>query len=286
LAYIVSVPRPELAAYSASRTGPGMPAFRVQTDGEAPDLFLIQSFEPLEATPDSLGYDIGRASDIQRATAERARDQGVTAMTEILRTLGQGEPQERRVALMLPVYRPQAPLLTQEERRRAHRGWVSAAIHVNGLQRAVLQGADAGIAVEVFQGRRGDPRMRLFGGGEGVRGLAGLRQDVVFTAGGQDWLLRVGPGTTFTLAPAFSWPERTLAGGLVISILLFGLVWSVLGTRARARAMADLMTHSLRESEARLRAVIGSAPLILFEVDAAGQVIFFEGRGVDSKEPG
>lgn len=46
-----------------------------------------------------------------------------------------------------------------------------------------------------------------------------------------------------------------LGGGMIISLLLFAVVWTLASTRQRAKALALEMTSELRESEARFRAL-------------------------------
>jgi PAS domain S-box-containing protein len=58
---------------------------------------------------------------------------------------------------------------------------------------------------------------------------------------------------------------------------LFVQAWSLERASREARAGAE----ALRESEARLRAVIANAPVALFTVDRAGTVTFSEGRGLE-----
>jgi PAS domain S-box-containing protein len=131
---------------------------------------------------------------------------------------------------------------------------------------------------------------RLFSG-PGVAGLAGLLALVL----GLPWLMarRSPPGFELPLALA-SLALTTIA------------TWSMRRARARGAIAANAevahkqamfrheleqrlqMQSHLRESEARLRAIIDSAPIVLFAIDREGAITFSAGVGPDplGKKPG
>jgi PAS domain S-box-containing protein len=131
---------------------------------------------------------------------------------------------------------------------------------------------------------------RLFSG-PGVAGLAGLLALVL----GLPWLManRFPRGIELPLA-------------LVLVALMAAAAWSMSRARARGTAAANaelarkqaMFRHELeqrlqvqghlRESEARLRAIIDSAPIVLFAIDRDGAITFSAGVGPDplGKKPG
>jgi PAS domain-containing protein len=92
------------------------------------------------------------------------------------------------------------------------------------------------------------------------------------TIGNREWTLRYTSLRDSTVRPSCS-NQRLLVGGMVVSLLLFAVTWSLVSTRARAMQLAQQMTKSLRASETKLRAVISQAPLGIWEMDADGRII-------------
>ncbi|HYD66260.1 putative bifunctional diguanylate cyclase/phosphodiesterase, partial [Azospirillum sp.] len=68
-------------------------------------------------------------------------------------------------------------------------------------------------------------------------------------------------------------PVMVLAAGGLISLLLFGVVWSLSTTRARAMQLASDMTLSLRRREAELHHFFTQAPVGILILDAEGRVL-------------
>jgi len=63
------------------------------------------------------------------------------------------------------------------------------------------------------------------------------------------------------------------AGAVIISLLLFALVWILTSTRLRAEALALEMTRDLRESEARFRNALDAAAIGMAIVSLDGKWI-------------
>jgi len=60
----------------------------------------------------------------------------------------------------------------------------------------------------------------------------------------------------------------------MISLLLFGISWSLATTRSRAVALADRMTVELRDSQRRFQAVSDTALDAIVSADGAGKIIY------------
>jgi diguanylate cyclase (GGDEF)-like protein/PAS domain S-box-containing protein len=64
-----------------------------------------------------------------------------------------------------------------------------------------------------------------------------------------------------------------LIGGLLGSVLLLSITWSLTTTRARAEALAERMTEALRKSEAQFRAVADHANDAIVSADDRGRIV-------------
>jgi PAS domain S-box-containing protein len=97
---------------------------------------------------------------------------------------------------------------------------------------------------------------------------------VALDMAGRRWSLRFAATPAFDAATASRQPWMFLAGGLTISLLLFGITWS-LTARARALALASGMTEALRDSETRTSAVVESTLDGIVTTDERGAILSF-----------
>ena len=89
------------------------------------------------------------------------------------------------------------------------------------------------------------------------------------------WTLSFASTKEFGLSSRSNQPAQILLGGLAMSVLLFDIALLLSSTRSSARAMADLMTRRVRESETRVRAVIDHAPDGIITFDKQGVIETF-----------
>jgi PAS domain S-box-containing protein len=93
--------------------------------------------------------------------------------------------------------------------------------------------------------------------------------------GGHVWTLR------FISLPAFDTTvdnrESMLvaAGGLAVSLLLFGVTWSLATTRRRALTLANGITADLSESREQFRAVSETANDAIVTANSRGEIVYF-----------
>ncbi|MCB1966292.1 MAG: PAS domain S-box protein, partial [Candidatus Accumulibacter sp.] len=210
--------------------------------------------------------------------AERARAKGAPAATEPV-TLVQETGNQASFLLMLPIYRNDARIATADERQDAFAGVVYAAFRMGDLARGVYgddvdrldmtvddAGPVAGAAGEAL------PLLRLTPSPPRASS-APFRSEALLDFAGRRWRLR----STAVDAPTAVKRTATavLAGGALISVLVFGLLQSFAGSRARALKLADGMTHELRESEAHTRAVLDNTLDAIITIDEQGLIESF-----------
>jgi len=70
------------------------------------------------------------------------------------------------------------------------------------------------------------------------------------------------------------WPSWVLAGGVLSSLLLFGMLYSTSLSRNRALTLAAQMTKDLRETEERFRLIAESASDLILLIDPQGLRIY------------
>jgi two-component system sensor histidine kinase/response regulator len=255
--FIANVPRSQLNEFLRITRADQAADFELKnlTDSTN-DLLIIKYIEPEERHRALLGWDMSGDPE-RRAVAQRARDTGDAAMTGTIRMMDNGREAQRGFLMLLPVYQRGTPVGTESERRANLEGWVYGLFISDQLMRGILENQSMRLGFEVFDGLTPDPDKLVFAAAQPSGAKPGYRprfSDVVpVKLAGHSWTLR------FTTTPAFDATiPRDLsrlvgASGGLISLLLFGIAWSLSRTRERALAMASDMTASLRETNQKLQ---------------------------------
>jgi signal transduction histidine kinase len=197
-----------------------------------PEYHTVVVLEPLnERNRRVIGFDMF-TDPLSRAAMERARDAGEPAATE---------PMHNGFLMFVPVYTTEKAPPAVEQRRDALYGFIYAPFSANNLfevisrERGVVtvQDGDTQLFSDDLAGREAKPR------------YTALRRIPV---AGREWTV------SFASPPAplhlSALTVTTLAGGLLISVLLFFLM----RVQLRARSEAERIAETLRRSEAELQA--------------------------------
>lgn len=169
------------------------------------------------------------------------------------------------VTLRLPIYSEGAPPANAQQRSVRLVGsiaasfnvseWIGSAFTADALKRLQIEVSDVTAAPQpLFDS---DPGAAIADGGDFLRDLH---------YGGRVWrvsmLYRPHPER------AFGWSQSLLPSGLLITLLLATLVWSVAGTQRRAVELGWRMSRRYRESEERFRALNELLPALVVLADA------------------
>ncbi len=267
------IPPEQLAAHIASMRAEGFPDYRVHPAGERDLYTAIIFLEPFrDRNLRAFGFDMF-SEPVRRAAMEQARDSGAPALSGKVELVQEtGQEVQAGTLMYVPIYRPGAPTDTVEQRRAALIGWAYSPYRMQDLLAGILANGD-------------DPRTKrvhphLYAGDEvmaanelydshpavthQVDPLSYQQRTLDFN--GQHWLLDFhageGPGA---ISYASAW--ATLAGGIVLSSLLCGLMLALARTQVRARAIADTLTAALATSRDLLQLIIDTAPIRVFWKD-------------------
>jgi len=253
--FMAYVPRAGLSNFLAITRRDKPAHFAVQESSATNDLLVVKYIEPQKRHREMLGRDMWGDRE-QRAVAERARDTGLAAMSGMLTLQVEGRDPQTGCLMLLPVYRQGMPTETRLDRRAALEGWVFARFITAQLMFEVIGGNHPWLHLRILDADAAGPDNVVFDEDPELtevrrrRALLSSLNSVEF--GGRKWTLH------FATKPAFEAGRRRGAGlgvgavGGVISLLLFGIAWSLSLTRERALAMAAGMTRSLRETNERL----------------------------------
>jgi diguanylate cyclase (GGDEF)-like protein/PAS domain S-box-containing protein len=248
------------------------------TPPDTRDVYAVVTFtetfsEPLQRT---LGYDM-LSEPVRRAAMEYARDTGKPTISGRLRPLFEPtNPEQTGFLLYLPVYGKGQSHATVLERRAALIGFTFGVFRVDDLMTGVLGHSARDIRFEIFDGTTTDDKSLLYGDeSDGDRATYRPTFERVITSelGGRTWTFRFSTWPSFDAAVYDYAPVFALIGGLLGSVLLLSITWSLTTTRARAEALAERMTEALRKSEAQFRAVADHANDAIVSADDRGRIV-------------
>ncbi|TAL00894.1 MAG: PAS domain S-box protein [Verrucomicrobia bacterium] len=258
--FIAHVPRGGLDEFLRATREDHAPDFTVQDDGGGDALMIVKYLEPEEPHRALLGRDIAGDAE-RRLVAEKARDAGSVVMSGRLKLAGTAPGTNYGFLLMLPVFHNGATTATVEQRRQNIEGWVFARVAGDQLMRGVLENQSSLLDIEIYDGTTPDPANHLFGAETGTTSeppgfQPRFKDETVLGLAGRNWTVRFSSKPTFEAATPRSFGTMIGAGGAVVSLLLFGIAWSLTSTRQRALAMAWDMTAALRQTNEQLQRVI------------------------------
>lgn len=209
-----------------------------------------------------VGLDIA-TQPVNLVALQRARDSNEVVMSAAFRLVQVAEEEGLAdgVVMRLPVFTPGRVPLSLAERRDRHIGSLAASFRVRALIDGVVGGdVRERFAVSVLDVTDAEPRLLYAHGEEGQ--ATGPVRSVRLQHGGRTWEMRL-TALQPEQAQVGSAPWLTFLGGAIASLLFAALVWSLVGTRARALRLAHNYSVQFRESEARFRALNELLPALV-----------------------
>ena len=273
LGYAELVPSAKLAEVTEAIRAEGFSNYQIRPAGEREVYVVVRYFEP-ESTDGNypVGYDI-LTSSARREAMDRARDEDNPVLSrKVIFGSNPALPAANRIAALMfaPVYHNGLPLDTVEHRRAAIQGWVYTPYRMTDLIPAILKNQQArlkanGIDFHIHDGNQISKDTLLFNSNAAKNHTqanpAAITRLIPVDFGTQRWTL------CFTQSPeagnqadyTYTW----MAGVIwtIISLLLFGLTISLMGTQDRAQRMANGLTAELRESEEQHRLLLKHLPV-------------------------
>ncbi|MEI7902662.1 MAG: CHASE domain-containing protein, partial [bacterium] len=283
--YALLIPRERLAEHVRAIRREGFPDYQVTPAGERETYSSIIYLEPFsDRNLRAFGYDM-LSEPVRRGAMARARDENTAALSgKVVLVQETGEDVQAGALMYVPVYRHGSPTDTVEQRRAALQGWVYSPYRMTDLMRGTLRGWDATqkgkqIDLQVYDGDVVSADTLLYdsrsaAGKAPASSAAQATRLIPVDYAGHGWTLRITQVGGLAASADYGSVWLVLVGGTIISLLLFGLMLSLLSTRATARRMAERLTAELRESEGTLRANIENSFDVIFTLDEEGVFLF------------
>jgi PAS domain S-box-containing protein len=267
--FVQRVPREQLDAFIAAERADDAPDFalklpspRAPAGGERaakPDLYVVKFVEPLDGNRGAWGLDMG-ADAARREAAQRAAATGEPTLSERLQLMHFGHKYPGYL-IMLAVYRNGAVPVTQQEREEALVGIAYAPLVVEHALHGLGGPDSVGLDYEVFEGEAPNRSALLFDRDASLSSAAVTQSPASSSQrllASQSRLLVCGKTMTVltSAGPTFiaTLDQRGAAlfgaGGLVTTLLLSGIVWTLGASRLRALALARGATDDLKVANA------------------------------------
>ncbi|MEY4386562.1 MAG: hypothetical protein RLY20_1845, partial [Verrucomicrobiota bacterium] len=258
--YVACVRPGELNSFLRATRADMAPDFQLREVPGTNDLFIVKYMEPEQRHHARLGYDWALDPE-RRAVSERAARSDAASVSAVLELTDDASNMHPGFLMVLPVYRHGMPTSTELQRQEAVEGWVFARFVMDQLMRQVLEGKDQGLYFRVFDATGTGSEKLIFDEDAGVvtkrpDEAAWFSTTALTRFCGRTWLLRVASRPSFESSMRHGSSLWFGAGGALISLLLFGIVWSLSHTRERALAIANHMTGALRETNEKLAAQV------------------------------
>ena len=231
---------------------------------------ITDYFEPFEPNQAVLGFDVGPLPQTV-LTIERILRTGKPAATALI-SLAENPAQRDTFIILMPVYRPGAPVDTPAQRHDAWVGDTAAMIHAPRLVRKILQSGgmleDAGLALRVYAGDSAAPTLVYANGPDNPAARESrlprwldmrLRDSEIrsFDVLGMPWQVRVDALPRPFLADHIG-SLSTLVGGILFSILAAALMQTLAQRSRRVQWLVDARTADLRSANEKLNADVAA----------------------------
>jgi signal transduction histidine kinase len=211
----------------------------------------------------AFGFDMF-SEPVRRAAMEQARDSGEASLSgKVVLVQETATAVQPGTLMYFPVYRNRAAVQTPEQRRAALLGWTYSPYRMTDLMTGILADwSDAHgstIDLHIYDGTEPAAGALLFDSRSDTPvtdTLAARHQRRVVNFQGRQWLLTLEPTENLSYTTAWA----TLAGGLVLSSLLFWLVRSRINTQVHADRIARKLTQEIEQYSAQLSVVLALSP--------------------------
>jgi diguanylate cyclase (GGDEF)-like protein/PAS domain S-box-containing protein len=239
---------------------------------ERPYYNVIDYLEPMQGNLPAFGMDVS-PNKVVRSAIERILRTGKPASTALL-TLAQDPRQRNSFVMIMPVYRPNAPLDTYGQRHAAWIGDTAAVIRAPHLVHTILQDGglldDTELLLRVYIGPQTSEGTAVYTTGQPVPAPGAMdylpnwlaldfrnTETHSFEVLGQPWQVRIDALPRPFLADHLG-SLSTLLVGILFSVLGAAFVHTLVQRSRRVQLLVDARTADLQRSNEKLNADVAA----------------------------
>jgi len=242
----------ELERLQLESRAAGYGLFNVWPRGVRAQYGPILYLEPKTAENISaLGFDMYN-EPVRRVAMEAARDTDTLRMSGPVRLLQDAGRDVAGLLIYAPVYRAGDVPRSLAARRMSMQGWVYVPFRVSRYVEAALQPMRRELHFRLYDITDATPHLLHADRGFDSSVHHAFSHSMTTEHYGRRWRFDFVSGPEPVAAPSVAALRNTLVVGLLASLLLFGIAWSLARTEARAQRIAARMTAAHRRSEARV----------------------------------
>ncbi|NZA27572.1 CHASE domain-containing protein [Luteimonas sp. SJ-92] len=235
----------------------GRGLYRIDPHGARQRYGPIVYLEP--GTPGNLaaiGYDM-YSEPVRRAAMDAARDSGSPQLTGGVRLLQQDEEAtEPGLLLYTPVYRAGSFPANVLARRGSMQGWVYTPFEVREFVESSLAPIQRSAVFRIVD-LADDSELYVDSGyAEVADSPHRFRHSIERELYGRKWRIDFRSAPDSAAGAASPALRATLVAGVLASLLLFAVVWTLARTHSHAQRLAARMSESYRRSELRFRSAM------------------------------
>jgi PAS domain S-box-containing protein len=258
------IPREEIQQHIQEIRSQGFPDYNVKPEGVRETYTSIIYLEPFSGRNlRAFGYDMF-SEPVRRMAMERSRDLNMAVLSGKVILVQETDQDVQAGTLMyVPVYRKGMLTDTTEHRRDALYGWVYSPYRMKDMMQGILIGwaleSEKRIRLQIFDNEQGSADSLLYDsqpmGKTETVDASRLTLQTHTDFNDHNWFLR------FTQTDGqlnYGKVYGVFFAGTMISLLLFGLLISLLNTRFKAQQLADQLTVDIRESEEKYRIIFNN----------------------------
>jgi len=219
--------------------------YQIQPPGDRSEYFAVEYYEPIPTDVNIMGFDVG-IEPVRRKAAERARDTGKAAATKRITLIRDGDQNKPALLIYLPVYRQSMTPANLVGRRQNLEGFIYASFVAEELIRETLSDTlNQDFDLSVYNGTH-----LMYG--QDLTLVANnpkshYRQVMTIDIAGETWDLYFTSRPNLRIGSGQDLPPLILFVGILISILLFTIVWSLASSRNQALFQNEQIKQTLLE---------------------------------------
>ncbi|MFV3306778.1 response regulator [Pseudomonas sp. NY15181] len=269
LAWARYLKRAEVNEFVSEIWDQGRRDFRIIPPEPRDEYIVVQYSSPMDwRNRRTLGFDM-LTEPVRRAALDLARETGEVSLTGPLKLRQETEQQAQSgVILYMPVYRPDAPSTSVEERRAGLLGMVCGAFRINDLMAGILGAQSNLYSIDLRDAGSSEPMLQVSDKGHQPR-FHEVEELKLF---GRTWALGVGSTAEYEAMQSNNRITFSLWTGLSAALLLALLVGSYLYQRERSLQLSLSATAELTEREERFRLLLQHLPVATLTCGENGRI--------------